>query len=114
MKKPTRSTTPCDRRAWPGTGAALRWLLAGVAAFAVGSTALAQKFPERPVTLFVPFSTGGDSDLSGRNLAPALQKVIGQSVVVMNRAGASGSIGSMVVKEAKPDGYTLLLARIGS
>ncbi len=114
MKKPTRSTALRHRRARPAAGAALRWLLAGAAAFAVGSTALAQKFPERPVTLIVPFSTGGDSDLSGRNLAPALQKVIGQSVVVMNRAGASGSIGSMVVKEAKPDGYTLLLARIGS
>ncbi len=71
-------------------------------------------FPSRPVTVVVPFSTGGDADLSARNLAPALQKVIGQSVVVQNRAGASGSIGSQVVKEAKADGYTLLLARIGS
>ena len=84
------------------------------AALATGSTAAAQHYPDRPVQLVVPFSTGGDSDLSARNLAPAMQKVIGQSVVVLNRAGASGSIGSQVVKDAKPDGYTLLLARIGS
>ena len=74
----------------------------------------AQSYPDRAVSLVVPFSTGGDSDLSARNLAPAMQQVIGQSVVVLNRAGASGSIGSQVVKDAKPDGYTLLLARIGS
>ncbi len=92
----------------------------GVAAAAVvlsmslAPVAQAQTFPERPVTVVVPFSTGGDADLSARTLAPALQKVIGQPVVVLNRAGASGSIGSQVVKEAKPDGYTLLLARIGS
>ncbi len=92
----------------------------GVAAAAVvlsmslAPVAQAQTFPERPVTVVVPFSTGGDADLSARTLAPALQKVIGQPVVVLNRAGASGSIGSQVVKEAKPDGDTLLLARIGS
>ena len=53
--------------------------------------ATAQKNPDRPVQLVVPFSTGGDSDLSARNLAPAMQKVIGQSVVVLNRAGASAT-----------------------
>jgi len=78
------------------------------------TTAASAAYPERPVTVIVPFTAGGDADLSARNLAPALQKVIAQSVVVMNRAGASGSIGSQFVKEAKPDGYTLLLARIGS
>jgi tripartite-type tricarboxylate transporter receptor subunit TctC len=82
--------------------------------FAFSTAAVAQSYPDRPVTLVVPFSTGGDSDLSARVLAPAIQEVIGQSVVVHNRAGASGSIGSKVVKDAKPDGYTLLLARIGS
>jgi len=92
------------------------WVAAAAAMFSisVAPLATAQAFPERPVTVVVPFTTGGDADLSARNLAPALQKVIGQPVVVLNRAGASGSIGSQVVKEAKPDGYTLLLARIGS
>lgn len=89
---------------------------AAIAASALGfaAGAGAQGYPDRPVTLVVPFSTGGDSDLSARILAPAMQQVIGQSVVVLNRAGASGAIGSQVVKDARPDGYTLLLARIGS
>ena len=86
----------------------------GAVSLAVAAPAAAQTYPDRPVQLVVPFSTGGDSDLSARNLAPAMQKVIGQTVVVVNRAGASGAIGSQVVKDAKPDGYTLLLARIGS
>ena len=96
-------------------------LMKGLTAAAIAVSALgfaagagAQGYPDRPVTLVVPFSTGGDSDLSARNLAPAMQQVIGQSVVVLNRAGASGAIGSQVVKDARPDGYTLLLARIGS
>jgi len=74
----------------------------------------AQTYPDRPLSIIVPFTVGGDADLSARNLAPALQKVIGQSVAVLNRAGASGSIGSQIVREARPDGYTLLLARVGS
>ena len=94
--------------------AALTATTIAAASLAMTAPATAQKYPDRPVQLVVPFSTGGDSDLSARNLAPAMQKVISQSVVVLNRAGASGAIGSQVVKDAKPDGYTLLLARIGS
>ena len=107
--------------AWPAArriAAATTYLLAATVAttltLASAPASSQESFPSRPVTIVVPFSTGGDADLSARNLAPALQKVIGQSVVVQNRAGASGSIGSQVVKEARPDGYTLLLARIGS
>jgi tripartite-type tricarboxylate transporter receptor subunit TctC len=84
------------------------------ASLAFAAVAGAESYPERPVSVIVPFSTGGDADLSARNLAAALQKVVTQPVVVQNRAGASGAIGSQVVKEARPDGYTLLLARIGS
>ena len=83
------------------------------ASITLAAPVAAQTYPDRPVQLVVPFSTGGDADLSGRNLAPAVQKVIGQTLIVMNRAGAGGAIGSQVVKDAKPDGYTLLLARIG-
>jgi len=107
--------------AWPAArriAAATTYFLAATVAttltLAPAPASSQESFPSRPVTIVVPFSTGGDADLSARNLAPALQKVIGQSVVVQNRAGASGSIGSQVVKEARPDGYTLLLARIGS
>jgi tripartite-type tricarboxylate transporter receptor subunit TctC len=107
-----------DPTAMRRVAAATSRFLAATAAAAlmlgVSPASAQEHFPSRPVTIVVPFTTGGDADLSARNLAPALQKVIGQSVVVQNRAGASGSIGSQVVKEAKPDGYTLLLARIGS
>jgi tripartite-type tricarboxylate transporter receptor subunit TctC len=71
-------------------------------------------YPDKPVTLVVPFSAGGDSDLAGRNLGAAAQKLLGEPVVVENKAGASGAIGSELVKNAKPDGYTLLIARVGS
>jgi tripartite-type tricarboxylate transporter receptor subunit TctC len=76
--------------------------------------AAAQSYPERPITLVVPFTAGGDADLSARNLAQRAQPYVKEPLVVVNRAGANGAIGSQVVKEAKPDGYTLLLARIGS
>jgi tripartite-type tricarboxylate transporter receptor subunit TctC len=79
--------------------------LAGVAAAA---------YPEKPVTLVIPFSAGGDADLAGRNLAQAAQAVLKQPLVVVNKVGASGAIGSQQVKEAAPDGYTLLVARVGS
>lgn len=74
----------------------------------------AQAYPQHPITLIVPFSAGGDADIAARNLAPLAQRLLGQPIVPMNRAGASGAIGSQAVRAAKPDGYTLLLARVGS
>ena len=76
--------------------------------------ASAQTYPDRPITVISPFAAGGDADIAARNLAPVAQRVLGQSVIVVNRAGASGAIGSLAVRNAKPDGYTLLLARVGS
>ena len=76
--------------------------------------AVAQNYPTQPVTLVTPFSTGGDADMAARALAASAQKYLGQSIVVVNRGGANGAIGSQQVKEARPDGYTLLLARVGS
>ena len=73
------------------------------------------QYPSKPITFIVPFSAGGESDLSGRILAQHAQKYLNnQPIVVVNRVGASGAIGSMAVKTATPDGYTLLVARIGS
>lgn len=85
------------------------------ATFSVSTTALAQNaYPTRPVTLISPYSTGGDADLAARGLAAAAQDVLGQPIVVLNKVGASGVIGSAQVVAAPPDGYTLLLARTGS
>ena len=76
--------------------------------------ASAQGYPNRPVTLVVPFSAGGDADQSARNLSVTASAILGQPVVVMNRPGANGAIGSQLARDASPDGYTLLLGRIGS
>ena len=76
--------------------------------------AAAQAYPAKPIQLIVPFSAGGDADMAARNLAAAAQGLLGQPVVVVNKAGANGAIGSAAVKQAAPDGYTLLLGRIGS
>jgi putative tricarboxylic transport membrane protein len=79
------------------------------AAHAQGGT-----YPDHPVTVIVPFSAGGDADVAARSLAVVAQQVTGQAHVPVNRAGASGAIGSLAVRNARPDGYTLLLARVGS
>ena len=84
--------------------------------FSATFTAHAQggTYPDHPVTLIVPFSAGGDADVAARSLAVVAQQVTGQVHVPVNRAGASGAIGSLAVRNARPDGYTLLLARVGS
>lgn len=74
----------------------------------------AEGYPSRPVQIVTPFSVGGDSDFAARNLSAVLPRYIGQNVIVVNRPGASGAVGSEVVRKAAPDGYTLLLSRVGS
>ena len=70
--------------------------------------AQAQGFPTRPVTLIVPWPAGGTTDIAVRALAAATQKTLGQSIVIENRAGASGSLGLIqMAATAKPDGYTV-------
>jgi tripartite-type tricarboxylate transporter receptor subunit TctC len=78
-------------------------------------TAAAQNsFPTKPVTLIVPFSPGGGTDITARALANKLSTRWGQSAIVENRPGAGGIIGADVVAKAKPDGYTLLIANVGT
>ncbi len=72
--------------------------------------ALAQAYPNRPIRMLVGFPPGGSTDLAARLLAARLTQSLGQSVIVENRAGASGNIASEAVARAAPDGYTLMMA----
>ena len=85
-------------------------LAAGVGFAAAGH---AQKYPERPIRLIVPFAAGGTSDLMGRVLGARLGEVLGQTVVVDNRGGAGGTFGAALTAQAVPDGHTLLVPHIG-
>src|SRR2546427_1608833 len=76
---------------------------------------VAAQYPSKPITFIAPAAAGGDADLSGRNLAQHAQKFLNnQPILVVNRPGASTAIGSMAVRTAAPDGYTLLIARVAS
>jgi len=85
----------------------------GLAALALPSQSLAQQdFPNRAVTIIVPFPPGGATDLIARPLGAALQRVFGQSVVLQNRGGAGGAIRMAAGATARPDGYTGLIAHV--
>src|SRR5690606_23195563 len=76
--------------------------------------AAAQNFPTRPVRLIIGFPPGGATDLVARIMAPKYSELLGQQVVVDNRTGANGTIGSHLAAQATPDGHTIHLATIGS
>src|SRR5688572_3682113 len=79
-----------------------------------GAPAFAQSYPSRPITLVVPFPAGSTTDLVGRILSEELSKAAGQQVVIDNRGGAGGTVGTEAVARAEPDGYTLLMGTIGT
>jgi tripartite-type tricarboxylate transporter receptor subunit TctC len=87
--------------------------LALLAANPAGAQAPAT-YPDRPVRIVIPFAPGGGTDVIGRMLAHSLRSALGQSVVVENKPGAGGAVGSQLVVQAAPDGYTLLFAPVGS
>lgn len=97
------------------TGLAAMAVVTAVSAMAL-PTAHAQEtdWPNKPIRMVVPFPPGGSTDAVGRMLGNLLADRLGQSVVIENRGGASGTIGSNVVAKADPDGYTLLLSGVGS
>jgi tripartite-type tricarboxylate transporter receptor subunit TctC len=78
----------------------------------VGLASAQEPYPTRPITIVVPFPPGGIADLTARPLAPALERVLKQPVVVTNKSGAAGAVGYQSVAVAKPDGYTLLLGLV--
>jgi tripartite-type tricarboxylate transporter receptor subunit TctC len=90
-----------------------RWV-AAVAAAGLAAGAAAQSFPAKPITTVVGFEPGGGTDTTARIVAPALGELLGQQVVVENRAGAGGNIAVDYVAKSAPDGYTLVLANVGS
>ncbi len=90
-------TTPLRRRGLLGAGAVL-----------LARPAQAQpRFPDRPIRVFVPWTPGGATDIQMRSVCEVASRVLGQPVVVENKPGASGTLGALAVKDAKPDGYTL-------
>jgi tripartite-type tricarboxylate transporter receptor subunit TctC len=88
-----------------------QFIIAGAGALAAPGIVRAEgKYPERTVRLIVPFAPAGPTDILGRKAAEKLTALLGQTMIVENKAGAAGSIGAVEVKNAKPDGYTLLFA----
>jgi tripartite-type tricarboxylate transporter receptor subunit TctC len=84
-----------------------------VLGLATAASAYAQAWPSKPVTLVVPFPPGGSTDSIARAIGPSLTKTFGQTFIVDNKAGATGTIGAAAVKRAAPDGYTFLVTSLG-
>ena len=94
------------RSRWVYFLSALLVLLFGLTAESPGQ----EKYPSRPITMAVPFPPGGVADLTARPVAAAMEKVLKNPVVVVNKTGAAGAVGMSFVANSKPDGYTLLMA----
>ena len=91
----------------------LRWALGALFA-CIATVASAQSYPNRTIRLVVPFPAAGTTDILARAAAQKLTEAFGQSVVVDNRPGAAGNIGSDLVAKSAPDGYTLLMGTVGT
>jgi tripartite-type tricarboxylate transporter receptor subunit TctC len=93
------------------------WLCAAVltvAASAASAPAYAQTYPNRPITLVISFAPGGSTSIVGRVVADKMAQLLGQGIVVDNRPGAGGTVGTKFVAKSEPDGYTILLGYTGT
>jgi tripartite-type tricarboxylate transporter receptor subunit TctC len=91
----------------------MRFAMMAVLAALAAPSAFGQTYPDKPIHIVVPFSPGSATDITGRALAQAMSKKLGQPVVIDNRPGAGGTIGAAQVARAAPDGYTLLVHSSG-
>jgi tripartite-type tricarboxylate transporter receptor subunit TctC len=90
------------------------FVAAGLALIGAQQIAVADDYPSRPITLIVPFPPGGSTTVMARNVADKMSAALGQSIVVENRGGAGGTIGTRAAAKATPDGYTILLSYTGT
>lgn len=108
LEEQTTVTRPVRRRILGAlAGAAAAPLLGSAGAAAAG-------FPQKPVKLIVPFAPGGATDILGRLIGHGMESTLGQPVIIENRPGAAGAIGAALVAKSEPDGYTMLMAGVGS
>lgn len=105
--------TEMTGRLWRSLATSFRGAVFGVMMFA-GAQAGAAGFPEKPLTLIVPFAAGGPTDVLARVLAESLGKNLGQTVIVENTPGAGGTVGNTRASRAAPDGYTMLIGNVGT
>jgi len=109
-----RSTPVSQQRRALTLGTVSSVVLLGAGLLAANDAAAQATYPNKTITIIVPFSAGGTTDILARIIGQGLHKELGQSVVIDNRAGAGGNIGGQLAARAAPDGYTLFMGTVGT